>query len=68
MYSNTGLRSFRANVIVGRKKKSQRERIMFIRASTILDALDITKKVRPVKLNYVVEITRAEYLEGVKMQ
>jgi glutamine amidotransferase PdxT len=62
------LKSFKANVIVGKRKKNQRERIMFIRAPDILAAYDITKKVRPIRLNYVTEISKTEYLEGVSKQ
>jgi hypothetical protein len=56
-------KEFKANVTVGKYNK---ERILYCRGETIMDALDITRKVRATKVNYIVPITHEEYLKGVK--
>lgn len=66
-------KNFKANTTVrvfDRKCKRNREmeRIIWIRADDILEALNIVKKTRPFKLNYLTSITKEEYLKGVSSQ
>jgi len=58
------LKNYKANVIV-KKGKKEEERILWIRSNHIVDALSVTHKVRAVKINYIHQITKEEYLKGV---
>jgi len=58
------LKNYKANVIVKKGKKEQ-ERILWIRRDHILDALNVTHKVKAIKINYIHQVTDEEYLRGV---
>lgn len=59
---------YKANVIVEKRRNKPFERILYLRQDNIIEALNITKKVKAKKLNYIIPITREEYYEGVKSQ
>jgi hypothetical protein len=58
------LKNYKANVIVKKGKKEQ-ERILWIRRDHIVDALNVTHKVKAIKINYIHQISEEEYIRGV---
>ena len=54
---------FRATLEVGKKKKD--ERIMFIAAKSIVDAMDVTRKIRWSRLMILIPVTHEDYMKGV---
>jgi hypothetical protein len=58
------LKNYKANVIVKKGKKEQ-ERILWIRQDHIVDALNVTHKVKAIKINYIQQISDEEYTRGV---
>lgn len=58
------MKNYKANVIVKKGKKEQ-ERILWIRRDHIVDALNVTHKVKAIKINYIHQISEEEYIRGV---
>lgn len=54
---------YKAILEIGRKKKH--ERVMYIQRPTILEALDVTKKIRSSDLQRIEPISYEEYMKGV---
>lgn len=54
---------FKANLEVGKKKKS--ERILFISAKDIIEAMDTTKRIRWSRMLLLKPINYEEYMKGV---
>jgi hypothetical protein len=58
------LKNYKANVII-KKGKKEEERILWIRRDHIVDALNVTHKVKAIKINYIQQISEEEYMRGV---
>ena len=57
------MKHFKIVLETGKKKSSSR--VMYVKASDIIDALTISKKVRGGRLTSINPITYAEYMTGV---
>lgn len=60
------MKYFKGILTVGKKKKDQRERVIFTRGNDITTALDVARKIRYANWHSFKEINREEYVSGVQ--
>ena len=57
------MKHYRISVSLGKKGNSSRR--VFVRGTDIMDAYDISKKIRGARMHTIVSITYEEYMRGV---
>ena len=59
---------FKACLEIKNRKDQIDERVMFIQATDIVRAMDITKKIRYSKFKTILPINKEEYMRGVDLK
>jgi len=59
---------FKAILEIKNRKEQIDERVMFIQATDIIKAMDITKKIRYSKFKTILPINHETYMKGVDMK